>query len=107
MSNLARDWVRHYKQTHPCTECGETEFYKLEFHHRNPFEKSFAIGTAVREGRSLQDIFQEAAKCDIVCTDCHKEIHEYWKAIGYWLPREINAWFPKKHLVEMDVAHTF
>lgn len=90
MSDLARAWVRRYKQDHPCTECGETDTHRLEFHHRDPLTKSFAIGTAVRQDRSLTEIMNEAAKCDIVCTDCHKDIHRRWEAIGYW-PRRMVA----------------
>jgi hypothetical protein len=46
----------------------------LEFHHLDPKEKDFAIGT---EGytRSWDKIKIELDKCILVCANCHREIH--------------------------------
>jgi hypothetical protein len=44
----------------------------LEFHHVDPKTKSFPMTMAV--GRSLNAFRQEAAKCVLVCSNCHGEI---------------------------------
>jgi Helix-turn-helix domain len=57
-----------------CTVCGYNRYIgALQFHHRDPASKSFAIGA---EGvtRSLASVREEAAKCDLVCANCHAEI---------------------------------
>jgi|DEB19_MinimDraft_3_1074340.scaffolds.fasta_scaffold10617_2 hypothetical protein len=46
----------------------------LEFHHKNPNQKSFAISKA-HKARSLEELINELDKCILVCSNCHKEIH--------------------------------
>ena len=46
----------------------------LHFHHRNPAEKDFSISGA--HARSWVSISGELDKCDLVCANCHAEIHE-------------------------------
>jgi len=46
----------------------------LEFHHRDADSKEFGIA----QGgilRSWAAILAEAAKCDLVCANCHREAH--------------------------------
>jgi 5-methylcytosine-specific restriction endonuclease McrA len=45
----------------------------LDFHHLNPTEKSFALSC---EGitRSYNKALEEAKKCILVCSNCHREI---------------------------------
>jgi hypothetical protein len=45
----------------------------LEFHHRNPNTKDFDW-TELRL-HSWARIIQELDKCDLVCKNCHAEIH--------------------------------
>ncbi len=46
----------------------------LEFHHRDPRSKEFAIGS---DGipRSRERVRAELAKCDLLCANCHRERH--------------------------------
>ena len=44
----------------------------LHFHHVDPADKSFAMSTA--SGKSLAAYREEAAKCALVCANCHGEI---------------------------------
>jgi hypothetical protein len=53
-----------------CVDCGEKNPIVLEFDHRDPSEKKFAIGQNPR-GRKLNDIIAEAQKCDVRCSNCH------------------------------------
>lgn len=45
----------------------------------------------VKNRMPLGDIFREAAKCDIVCTDCHIKIHQQWMEAGIWPPRKART----------------
>lgn len=45
----------------------------MDFDHRDPAEKSFNISTAIPSGKGYERVLVEAAKCDIVCANCHRE----------------------------------
>ena len=49
-------------------------YFWLEFHHLNPDEKDFGIGTKGYT-RSIEINKQEVDKCILVCANCHREIH--------------------------------
>jgi len=57
-----------------CSRCGYNKFYgALEFHHRNPNEKD-------AEWKKIklwpwEKIKIEIDKCDLLCSNCHKEVH--------------------------------
>ena len=36
-----RTWLAEYKAAHPCERCGEASPACLQFHHRDPREKTF------------------------------------------------------------------
>lgn len=58
-----------------CSVCGYMKcFAALEFHHRNPAEKDFAI-SKLNTAILTDAIKKELDKCDLVCSNCHKEIH--------------------------------
>jgi hypothetical protein len=63
-----------------CVRCGfGAHVAALHFHHREGTTKEFAIGG---DGipRSWQRLLAEAAKCDLVCANCHREAHAArWK----------------------------
>lgn len=57
-----------------CQVCGYNKcIAALDFHHKNPEEKNFAIS---KSGvcRSWERMLAEANKCILVCCRCHKEI---------------------------------
>lgn len=57
-----------------CQSCGYDRCDSaLEFHHRNPAEKDFSlshVGTA-----NFEKIKAELEKCDLMCVNCHREVH--------------------------------
>ena len=58
-----------------CSICGYNKCIEaLEFHHKNPTEKDFSIS---RKGhcRSWERVKSEIEKCDLLCANCHREIH--------------------------------
>lgn len=58
-----------------CEACGYCRCREaLEFHHRNPSAKDFALSSA-RLHWSLERVQSELDKCLLVCANCHREIH--------------------------------
>ena len=57
--------------------CGICGYYRceaaLEFHHVNPKEKSYSLSNS--KFRTLKEDLEEASKCILVCSNCHREIH--------------------------------
>jgi hypothetical protein len=57
----------------PCADCGGTFHpFVMDFDHREGESKQFNISAAVPLGLSLEAVRAEAAKCDIVCANCHR-----------------------------------
>jgi len=57
-----------------CVRCGYNKcIWALKFHHRNPQEKDFDISRYIT--LSWNKIQKELDKCDLVCANCHDEIH--------------------------------
>lgn len=57
----------------PCVDCGhEYPHYVMDFDHVRG-EKLFSIGRAYHRSISVDEIIREAAKCDVVCSNCHRE----------------------------------
>lgn len=54
-----------------CTVCGSIE--RLQFHHVNPREKRFNIGSEF--SRPWDEILDEVSKCTLLCEECHKLEH--------------------------------
>lgn len=57
----------------PCADCGlRFPPYVMQFDHRDSSEKKYTVTRMIgRAGRAR--ILEEAAKCDIVCANCHRE----------------------------------
>jgi 5-methylcytosine-specific restriction endonuclease McrA len=58
-----------------CIICGYKKSSKaLEFHHRDPKTKEFGISMKGLT-RSWKKILKEIDKCELVCANCHREVH--------------------------------
>ena len=58
-----------------CILCGYSKCNNaLEFHHLNPLDKDFNISKNMN--KSWQKVKNEIDKCILVCSNCHREIHE-------------------------------
>jgi DNA-binding CsgD family transcriptional regulator len=63
-----------------CEKCGYNKCINaLEFHHTNPNQKEFAISG---KSYSFERLKSEVDKCMLVCSNCHKEIHEEIRVNG-------------------------
>lgn len=59
-----------------CERCGYNKCVAaMDFHHKDPSQKDFALS---KNGltRSWVSLKKEADKCELVCSNCHREIHE-------------------------------
>ena len=70
------EWWAEYKSFLKCSICPEDDPVCLEFHHRDPGGKDIELSRAVRNGWSKERILREAAKCDVICSNCHKKLHK-------------------------------
>lgn len=67
-----------------CTGCGYDKCSDaLHFHHRDPSQKKFPLIFGQMTRHSLQELQTEAAKCALLCGNCHYEEEErLWLASG-------------------------
>lgn len=64
-----------------CKECGYFSCNAaLDFHHRNPSEKSFELNVS-NLSRNMPVLIAEAKKCDILCARCHRELEDNFREI--------------------------
>ena len=55
----------------PCMDCGNSfPIISMDFDHRPDEKKLFNLASAW--GRNIDKIIAEIAKCDVVCSNCHR-----------------------------------
>ena len=71
---MITSFVDDYKLSKGCSVCGYKKCANaLDFHHNG--DKKFDIGYSVQQGYSLEKIKKEMKKCDVLCANCHRELH--------------------------------
>lgn len=66
-----REMLREWRQV-PCADCGgRFEPHQMDFDHRDPSTKLFTLMTGRAMLMATAKLRAEAAKCDIVCANCH------------------------------------
>ena len=59
-----------------CQRCGYNKnFAALTFHHKNIKEKEYNLSTRYTASKSIEDLFKEVDKCELLCHNCHMEVH--------------------------------
>lgn len=59
-----------------CQICGYNKCIRaLDFHHRDPEKKDFGL-SAKGYTRSWDSVKTELDKCVLLCSNCHREVHE-------------------------------
>ena len=57
-----------------CVRCGYNKCLKaLEFHHLDSSQKDFTISN---DHFKLSEAVEESKKCILLCSNCHKELHD-------------------------------
>ena len=81
-----REWMRELKEGMACVKCGLSGMenaWALEFHHKNHRDKDTIVSSLVSAGSAKKRILEEIAKCDVICSNCHRKEHylEHRRAI--------------------------
>ena len=59
-----------------CSKCGYHEnIAALEFHHTDAAKKDFQLDARHLSNTAMDKILNEAKKCVLLCSNCHKEVH--------------------------------
>ena len=67
----ARKKIQKIKESNPCMDCGQKyPYYVMDYDHREGEEKEFTV--AHYTGKAWQRVLNEIAKCDLVCSNCHR-----------------------------------
>lgn len=66
-----RERFLEYKSGLSCP-CGESRPPALDFHHRDPSQKSFNVSYYLARGWGWARILEEISKCDVLCANCHR-----------------------------------
>jgi hypothetical protein len=87
-SEYVKKWRKKVKEIIITCMGGECQICKynkcttaLELHHVNPDEKDFTFGYLMASCRNWKIIYEEIAKCILLCSNCHREIHAGVSAI--------------------------
>ena len=81
-------YVRTHLETHPCVDCGESDWVVLEFDHVRD-EKHLGIGAMISRGFKLQSIIDEMEKCEVRCANCHRRVTH--QRAGTWRVMSASA----------------
>ncbi len=66
-------WVRKLKEETPCADCDKKyPYYVMDFDHLDPSTKYMCVGRLIRT-YSEKLLRTEIAKCELVCSNCHRE----------------------------------
>lgn len=72
-----RNTIQAYKIAKGCSYCGYNKSARaLHFHHKGDAKKEHIVSRMASQGRSIDNIMKEVAKCVVVCANCHAELHE-------------------------------
>jgi hypothetical protein len=65
-----------------CSKCGYNKNWAvLEFHHRNPEKKEIQLSLERIGHMAEEKLLLEVEKCDLLCANCHRELHNPDKII--------------------------
>ena len=64
------EWYKDQKHMKPCTDCGVAyPYYVMDWDHLE--DKIFSAGKAATY--SIERLQKEIAKCELVCSNCHRQ----------------------------------
>ena len=88
-----------------CVTCGyDGCIAAFEFHHINPEEKEFTISGSRTYGKSWDEILEEAKKCMLLCSNCHRELHYYESEESPEVNRDSETTLPDLLCEESEVS---
>jgi len=67
--NTIRSFIIEFKETNACADCGQFyPYYVMDFDHLR--DKTLSVSRMYHT--SMEKILEEMAKCDLVCSNCHR-----------------------------------
>lgn len=67
-------FVRDLRHNKVCMDCGLVHpYWRMEFDHRDAKTKLEDISMIVKLGWSVKRLKEEIDKCDLVCSNCHRD----------------------------------
>lgn len=75
-----RDWFTEYKKSLACSRCGFSHPAVIDFHHAG--NKEAAVSRLVAMGCCKERILEEIAKCETLCSNCHRILHYEHADVG-------------------------
>lgn len=73
-----RKFIVELKCGRPCGDCKQKfPHYVMDFHHRDRATKKFGISCGTSQTKEV--ILAEVSKCDLLCSNCHRE-----REFGNW-----------------------
>ena len=67
-------WYKNLKKRYQCSRCGENDPRCLDFHHLDPETKITTVSWLMGQRRSKKVILEEIAKCEAICSNCHRKL---------------------------------
>lgn len=65
--------LREVKDNQPCMDCGVSyRHFQLDYDHRPDEEKVDTVTRLCSQSKGWKTILAEIAKCDLVCSNCHR-----------------------------------
>lgn len=59
-----------------CMDCGHKYPEAVyDFHHKDPNQKDGHVSILIRDNVKLERILNEASKCELLCSNCHRMRH--------------------------------
>ena len=77
--------IREYKKM-KCNICDSikiSEGQRFHYDHISMFDKTNSICSMVNEGQSLEDIYLELDKCQVLCLSCHHIVTDIESKLGF------------------------
>ena len=85
-----------------CSICNYNKsIVALEFHHIDPSVKEHALGNVRANPKSWNIIADELRKCILLCSNCHREIHDGSTILPEIYPQFNEIFFQYKKLTEI------
>lgn len=84
-----RAWLIEYKKKQRCAKCGDTRWYVLDFHHKGK-DKEAEIADLVARAVKKETIIAEINKCEVLCSNCHREEH-YFAQVAHLVERRLKS----------------
>jgi len=67
-----RQFFYDLKDNKPCADCKVVHrYFALDYDHRDPSQKSFNVSQLI-QWTNKEKILAEIAKCDLICSNCHR-----------------------------------